>query len=152
MDAVPPAPETLQPLDSRPVDPVDDPALDSRPLDSRPLDSRPLRAHRIDVHQHLWPGELLEALRARREAPRLDGWTLILGGEPAYDVRPADHDADRRRAQDGDRIVLGLSSPLGIEDLPFADGAPLLQAWHQGVARLAGQFEAWASVSHAEPD
>jgi len=106
----------------------------------------------VDVHQHLWPGELVEALRARREPPRLDGWTLILDGEPPYDVHPDDHDPVRRRAQDGGRIVLGLSSPLGIEDLPAAQGAPLLDAWHQGVARLGEQFDAWAAVSHAEPD
>ncbi len=106
----------------------------------------------VDIHQHLWPGELVEALRARRDPPRLDGWTLILDGEPPYDVQPFDHDPVRRRAQDGGRIVLGLSSPLGIEDLPAAQGAPLLDAWHQGVARLGGQFDAWASVSHTEPD
>ena len=42
----------------------------------------------IDVHQHLWPAQLLEALRARRRAPRLRGWTLELEGEPEYRVDP----------------------------------------------------------------
>jgi len=124
----------------------------SSPPDSNPAAWHPTDNQRIDIHQHLWPGELIEALRVRRGAPRLDGWTLILDGEPPYDVRPADHDPDRRRAHKDGRIVLGLSSPLGIEDLPADKGAPLLQAWHQGVTRLAGRFEAWASVSHAEPD
>ena len=128
-------------------------AVHPAPTTVRPLVSaRPVESAAIDIHQHLWPDELIEALRARREAPRLDGWTLVLAGEPPYEVRPADHDPVERRAQDSGRVVLGLSSPLGIEDLPVAEGAPLLDAWHQGVARLAGQFDAWASVSHAEPD
>src|SRR4051794_19205719 len=105
----------------------------------------------IDIHQHLWPPELIDALRSRRNAPRLDGWTLILAGEPPYDVDPGDHDPDRRRALDRRfdehrRTLLGLSSPLGIEDLPPEEAGPLLKAWHDGVARLRPDFEAWASV------
>ena len=30
----------------------------------------------VDVHQHLWTPSLVAALRARREPPFLDGWTL----------------------------------------------------------------------------
>ena len=30
----------------------------------------------IDVHQHLWPDELVDRLRARSKAPYLRGWTL----------------------------------------------------------------------------
>ncbi|MDT7683398.1 MAG: hypothetical protein QOG57_3708 [Pseudonocardiales bacterium] len=37
----------------------------------------------VDVHQHLWPSQLVAALRARCEPPRLAGWTLHLAGEPA---------------------------------------------------------------------
>ncbi len=168
MAVVHPAPENPHPARSRPPDShhavpsptVPSPTVPSRAVPSRavataaphhpftnPTDSQP-----IDIHQHLWPGELIEALRLRRDAPRLDGWTLLLDGEPPYDVRPADHDPDQRRAKEDGRIVLGLSSPLGIEDLPADKGAPLLEAWHQGVTRLAGRFEAWASVSHTEPD
>jgi len=147
-----PASENLHSADTPESRPAQSRPADSHPRDPHPLESHQPGADRIDIHQHLWPGELIESLRVRREAPRLDGWTLILDGEPPYDVRPADHDPDRRRAQEDGRIVLGLSSPLGIEDLPADKGAPLLQAWHQGVTRLAGRFEAWASVSHAEPD
>ena len=50
------------------------------------------------------------------------------------------------------RIVLGLSSPLGIEDLPPEQAAPLLAAWHDGVARLRPDFDAWASVAGRDPD
>ena len=48
--------------------------------------------------------------------------------------------------------MLGLSSPLGIEDLPPDEAAPLLAAWHDGVARAAAEFDAWASVSRQDPD
>jgi hypothetical protein len=106
----------------------------------------------IDIHQHLWPPELIDALRARRTAPRLDGWTLILDGEPPYEVDQDDHDPERRRGLDPARTLLGLSSPLGIEDLPPDEAAPLLQAWHDGAARLRPEFEAWASVSRVDPD
>jgi len=105
----------------------------------------------IDIHQHLWPPALIDALRSRGTAPRLDGWTLLLDGEPAYHVEPSDHDPERRHGLEHTRIVLGLSSPLGIEDLPPAEGAPLLAAWHDGVARLRPDFEAWAAVSRIDP-
>lgn len=106
----------------------------------------------IDIHQHLWPVDLIEALRRRSVPPRLDGWTLYLPGEPAYQVDPADHDPRNRRATESGRIVLGLSSPLGIEDLPPEQAAPLLAAWHDGVARLRPDFDAWASVAGRDPD
>jgi hypothetical protein len=154
MAVVHPAPETLHPAHSHQIDShqIGSHQIGSHQIGSHQIGSHQIGSRPIDIHQHLWPGELVEALRARREAPRLDGWTLVLGGEPPYDVHRADHDPDRRRAQDSGRIVLGLSSPLGIEDLPVAQGAPLLEAWHQGVAGLGGHFEAWASVSHADPD
>ena len=112
------------------------------------------RAHAgpVDVHQHLWPPALIAALRARTAAPRLDGWTLLLDGEPPYPVDPVDHDPARRRALDPGRIVLGLSSPLGIEDLPTEQAGPLLDSWHDGVAALAPDFLAWAAVGHDAPD
>jgi len=106
----------------------------------------------IDIHQHLWPPELIDALRSRSASPRLDGWTLLLDGEPPFAVDPGDHDPERRRELEQVRIVLGLSSPLGIEDLPPDDAAPLLAAWHDGVARLRPDFEAWAAVTRIDPD
>jgi hypothetical protein len=106
----------------------------------------------IDIHQHLWPPELIDALRSRAAPPRLDGWTLLLDGEPPYQVDPSDHDPARRRALEPSRIVLGLSSPLGVEDLPPDEAAPLLDAWHDGATRLRPDFEAWASVSRDGPD
>ena len=106
----------------------------------------------IDIHQHLWPPELIDALRSRRRAPKMRGWTLILDGEPPYEVDPVDHDSVHRRELDQGRIVVGLSSPLGIEDLPPEEAAPLLTAWHDGAQRLRPAFDAWASVTNRDPD
>ncbi|MGS0686205.1 amidohydrolase family protein [Nakamurella sp. GG22] len=106
----------------------------------------------IDIHQHLWPPQLIDVLRSRSRAPRLDGWDLLLDGEPPYRVEPVDHDPAGRRALDEGRIVLGLSSPLGIEDLPGTEALPLLAAWHDGAAALWPSFEAWAAVGRQDPD
>lgn len=111
---------------------------------------------RVDVHQHVWPAPLVAALRARTRAPRLVGWTLYLDGEPPYEVRPEDHSIARRAelaAQDGiDLVLVSLSSPLGIESLPAADAAGLLDAYHEGVLALPRPFGAWAAASVDDPD
>ena len=106
----------------------------------------------IDIHQHLWPSELIDALRARQHPPRMVGWTLLLDGEPPYEVSPDDHQAHGRRAAEPGRIVVGLSSPLGIEDLPADQARPLLSAWHEGAAAVRPDFDAWASVHRLDPD
>jgi hypothetical protein len=110
----------------------------------------------VDVHQHLWPPALIAMLRRRPAPPRLDGWTLLTpGGEP-FRVNPADHDPERRAAQaacDGvGRVVLGLSSPLGIEYLPPEEAGPLLDAYHSGVAGLGAPFTGWAAACLTEID
>ncbi len=109
-----------------------------------------------DVHQHLWPEALLEALRRRSEPPRLKDWTLVLAGEPVYEVDPASHDVDARVAvarTDGlDQAIVSLSSPLGIESLAGDSGRELLDAWHEGARELPAPFAAWASAPLAEID
>ena len=111
---------------------------------------------RVDVHQHLWPKSLLEALRRRRRAPRMVGWTLVLDGEPEFAVDPADHDVARRQAQalddELDLVLLSPSSPLGIEWLAPEEALPLLDAYHQGVLALPSPFLAWASACLSEVD
>lgn len=111
---------------------------------------------RTDCHQHLWPEPLLEALRSRRTVPRLDGWTMHLDGEAPYTVRPPDTDpvarAERERAEGTGRVLLSFSSPLGIEHLPDAEGAPLLAAWHAGACALGAPFGVWAAAGVAEQD
>ena len=110
----------------------------------------------VDVHQHLWPPALIDALRGldRSGAVRLDGWTLHLPGEPPYEVDPAHHDLALRVAQEKGTAtaLVSLSSPLGIESLPGDEGAELLAAWHDGALALPAPFGAWAAASLAEVD
>ncbi len=107
-----------------------------------------------DVHQHLWPAELLDALRRRSAPPMLRGWTLYTDNEPPFRVTPADHDATARAALDADRgrVLVSLSTPLGIEALAPDDAQPLLDAWHRGVGDLPAPFLGWAAVGDVEPD
>ena len=104
----------------------------------------------VDIHQHVWPDALVEELRRRSQPPRLDGWTLLTSGEPPFAVNPADHDIGRRAAQaarDGvGLVVIGLSSPLGIEYLAPEEAEPLLDAYHDGVAELGAPFAGWAAA------
>ena len=104
----------------------------------------------VDIHQHVWPDVLVEELRRRSQPPRLDGWTLLTSGEPPFAVNPADHDVGQRAAQaarDGvGRVVIGLSSPLGIEYLVPEDAEPLLDAYHRGVTGLGAPFAGWAAA------
>ena len=104
----------------------------------------------VDVHQHLWTPSLVTALRARREPPFLDDWTLFLDGEPPFEIPPADHDIARRAdlaAADGlGRVLVSLSAPIGVEWLPAAEARPLLDAYHDGAASLPEPFGAWAAA------
>ena len=110
----------------------------------------------IDLHQHLLPAPLLEALRARSTPPRLRGWVLELVDEPDYPVSPVDNDPDERAAlaaADGLELALvSLSSALGIETLPASEADELIAAYHEGVLALPRPFGAWAAASLAEVD
>jgi len=110
----------------------------------------------IDVHQHLWPEGLIEALRARRDPPRLRGWMLQLAGEADYEVDPASNDIDVRAAQavaDGlDLALVSLSSALGIETLAPNEAGELLAAYHDGVLGLPAPFGGWAAACLSEVD
>jgi len=114
-------------------------------------------AHQVtDVHQHLWPEALVEALRARTDFPRMRGWTLETGREPAFVANPADHDPVTRRAADRaagvDGAVLSLSAPIGVEWLDPEEGFPLLDAWHRGALALGHGHSVWAAASVSEPE
>ncbi len=110
----------------------------------------------IDVHQHLWPAPLVEALRERTAPPRLHDWTLELPGEAPRALDPADHDPVQRTAQvraDGLEVALiALPGELGIEQLPVGESAELLAAYHEGVRALPPVFRAWASAAVLDPD
>ncbi|MDF9714609.1 amidohydrolase [Nocardioides sp. ChNu-153] len=110
----------------------------------------------VDVHQHLWSPRLVDRLRARSRAPYLRGWTLHLDGERPFEVDPAAHDVDRRVAADRaagiGTAVVGLSSPLGVEDLDVPVAGPLLEAHHRDVADLPAHFRGWAATTATDPD
>ncbi|MEV7010605.1 amidohydrolase [Streptosporangium sp. NPDC051022] len=108
----------------------------------------------VDVHQHLWTPAFVDALRSRTAPPRLDGWTLHLDGEPAYEVDPADHDPAGRLARDEDLelALVSLSSPLGIEALPPEDAWPIIDAYHDDALGLPAPFGAWAATCLGDID
>lgn len=110
----------------------------------------------VDVHQHLWPAELIDRLRARSRAPYLRGDTLVTDGDPPYRVDLSAHDlAGRLAADEQDGVGLAcvaLSAPLGIESLPRPEADGLLRAWHRGALELSERLLVWASVAADEPD
>jgi hypothetical protein len=110
----------------------------------------------VDLHQHLWPGAFVDALRSRRTGPRLEGWTLHLPGERPYEADPAHHDPDARAAQaaaDGLGLVcVAASAALGLDRLPPHEAAALDAAWLDGALALPEPFRAWATAGIREPD
>lgn len=111
---------------------------------------------RIDCHQHLWPEAFIDALRTRTVLPRMEGWTLLLEGEAPYEVQPADHDVEARRARETregkDQVLLSLSSPLGIEHLPLGQAQELIDIWHESAIALGDPFLVWAATPVGEFD
>ena len=110
----------------------------------------------VDMHQHLWPEALVQALRARRTVPRMRGWTLELAGEPDYEVDRRSHDVEHRAVMarhDGlDLALVSLSSPLGIESLPPREAGELLDAYHEGTLALPEPFGGWAAACVTDVD
>jgi hypothetical protein len=85
-----------------------------------------------DLHQHMWPPSLIDALRARDVPPRLRGDLLQLPhGETRVDM--STHDLDERLAaldRDGvDVAVVSCPASLELDDA-------LLEAYHEGVLEL----------------
>jgi hypothetical protein len=115
---------------------------------------------RTDVHQHLWPPELLAPLERRSEPQfaRFDAgaWRLHVPGEPAGAVAAQDA-ADRAgglAAQGVDRVLLSLSTALQVEALAPHEAAPLLDAWRAVVSGLPRTLGAWGTLNLpvARPD
>lgn len=88
----------------------------------------------IDVHQHLWPEQLIEALRRRADAPRLRGNVLELP-EGSFETDLGDHDLDRRLAlldrHELDVAVISLQPTVACEQQP-----DLAEAYHEGILEL----------------
>ena len=105
----------------------------------------------IDLHRHLWPDGLVEALRSRTAAPCLRDGTLVLA-ESEWEVDPATYGLERCLAdleRDGiDLAVVSCPPTLGIELLAAAESEPLLDAYHAGaleaIAASNGRLRAFA--------
>ena len=110
---------------------------------------------KVDLHQHLWSSELVDALAARSELPfvaREQGLTVLyLAGERPYVIDVAAEDPARRRAlveRDGlDHALVCLSSPLGIEWLAREQAVRLIDAYHDGALALEQPFGVWAAIA-----
>ncbi len=92
-----------------------------------------------DVHQHLFPEQLLAALARRAEPPCLRG-RMLATAEGEFELERAAHELGARIAaldRDGiDVAVISLPATLGAEMLPADEAAPLLDAWHEGARAL----------------
>jgi len=91
---------------------------------------------RFDVHQHLWPEQLIAALRARSDLPRLRGDLLELE-EGSFETDLGEHDLDRRLAllnrHEIDLAVISLQPTVACERQP-----DLAEAYHEGILELVG--------------
>jgi predicted TIM-barrel fold metal-dependent hydrolase len=89
---------------------------------------------RFDVHQHLWPEQLVAALRARSDLPRLRGNMLELD-EGSFETDLGEHDLDRRLAlldcYEIDVAVVSLQPTVACEQQP-----DLAEAYHEGILEL----------------
>ena len=88
-----------------------------------------------DVHQHLWPSSLVEALAGRTSPPFLTEHTLVLD-EGSFELDPA-HYGLKACLANLDRAgidVAMVSCPpsLGIDDLDEAEAESLRSAYHAG--------------------
>lgn len=107
---------------------------------------------RYDVHQHLWPEQLIRALRARTDLPRLRGDVLELE-EGSFQTDLSEHDLDRRLAlldhHEIDVAVVSLQPTVACERQP-----DLANAYHEGILELVaaagGRLAAFASGERRE--
>src|SRR4051812_8944515 len=107
-----------------------------------------------DLHQHLLPEPLIHALARRTAPPRVveagRALRLELAGERPSALQERDHDPVARAAEaerEGiDRIVVSLSTALGIEALPADEARPLVDAFNHGILELGGPFELWGTA------
>ena len=110
----------------------------------------------FDLHQHLWPEQLIARLSERRRPPFLSGSTLTTT-EGSFPVDLDENRLERRLAAldtaEIDVAVVSLQPTLGYEGLPPSERQPLVAAYDEGIAELvdasggrieavsAGQFE-----------
>jgi predicted TIM-barrel fold metal-dependent hydrolase len=90
---------------------------------------------RFDVHQHLWPEQLVAALARRSEPPRVVGSRLDLR-EGSFETDLGAHDPDTRlRLLDRHEIDVAIVSfppTIGFEEAP-----ELAEAYEEGILEVA---------------
>jgi hypothetical protein len=115
----------------------------------------------IDVHQHIWTEPLLDALAARRSLPfvrRTSEKLTVLHSacERPYVIDVAAEAPAARarllRADRADRAVIAISSPVGMESLPYEEARGLIAAHLEGVLALGREFAAWGPLAAATAD
>jgi predicted TIM-barrel fold metal-dependent hydrolase len=88
----------------------------------------------FDIHQHLWPEQLVAALRKRDRAPRIEDDRLILG-EGTFDAGLQDHDLETRLGVLDDAgidvAVVSLQPTLACDGI-----TELVDAYHEGILEL----------------
>ncbi len=109
---------------------------------------------RLDVHEHFWSVDLLDALRERECTPLVrddHGLPIVyLDGERPYAVAVNDENAHARSAmlrEHGlDAAIVAISSPLGIEALPRLEALELIDAHLTGAGALDERFARWGPI------
>jgi hypothetical protein len=90
---------------------------------------------RFDVHQHLWPEQLVSALSRRSEPPRLRGSRLELR-EGTFEIDFTVHDLQTRLElldrEEIDVAIVSLPPTLGSDEAP-----ELAEAFDEGILELA---------------
>jgi predicted TIM-barrel fold metal-dependent hydrolase len=93
-----------------------------------------------DVHQHLWPESLVQALAERESPPFLRDHTIVLEPEGTFELDPADYgveaclgNLDRAGV---DVAIVSCPPTLGIDLLDDEEAELLRSAYHEG-ARAA---------------
>ena len=89
-----------------------------------------------DVHHHLWPESLVEALAGRTSPPHIRRHTLVLEPEAEFEIDPAAYGvgaciANLDRAEI-DVAIVSCPPTLGIDRLDDDEAEPLRRAYHEG--------------------
>ena len=89
---------------------------------------------RYDVHQHLWPAEVLKELGRRQAPPWIRDGHFQGPGLPPMAVPPSAHDLDQRLTWLDDGGI-----DVGVVSLSPTDGfdAHLQELWHVGILQMA---------------
>jgi hypothetical protein len=115
----------------------------------------------IDVHQHIWTEPLLDALAARQRLPfvrRTAEKLTVLhsAGERPYVIDTAGEAPSARarllRTDRADRAVIAISSPVGMESLPYDEARALIEAHLDGVLEAGPEFAAWGPLATETTD